>query len=142
VQILSCLVYSLLDDASLIEVIQKEESATKRKAIFREIVSRDKLINSVCYIDSDCHPFYIKIQDEETGLYGIEIMFGSKTPEQKNKRPFYWIDNHGKFRKSFIKGGRAKKFLALHDIHIKGIRITDPIDKSLFLTKHGTTRGY
>lgn len=111
-------------------------TAGQRKLVAKKLNDDYGLIDSIVYISTDSHPHYVKDIDC-LGKLGLNLLYGEKNTSQKSKRPFYWIDYHGKRRKSFHKGGTAKIYVAIDCIdRIAGRRVCDPVNPNNFLDKN------
>jgi hypothetical protein len=129
--------FSRLSKQDLINLLESGTLNTaQKKYIVSLIFTMEDLRNVVVYVDTDRHPHYIKDIDSVTGLYNLQILYGSKGPNQKSKRGFYWIDNHGKQRKSYHKHGKGKINIQKEDLErLGGVRVNNPLDLEKYKTK-------
>lgn len=108
--------FSMKNEQELL-VLLKDGSLSnfQRKIVAKKLNDDFSLMDAVVYIPTDSHPHYVK-SISETGALGLNLMYGEKTLTQKSKSGFYWVDYHGKRRKSYHKSGRAKLFLYINSI--------------------------
>jgi len=120
----------------LYKLLQDDQTnRSQRKLIIQLINDNSTLIGAVVYIPSDNHPHYIKTMDDNKNL-GLNLLYGSKEKHQKSKRSFYWIDSHGKRRKSYHKGGAPKIFIPIDKIdRVAGRRIESPKNMEIYQSK-------
>jgi|GEM_PF-4127266 len=116
-------------EEELLEYLSKNIlSKSQRKIVVKKLNDDFGLIDAIVYVPTDFHPHYVKSIKDTTNL-GLNLLYGEKKPSQNNKRVYYWIDYHGKFRKSYHKGGRPKIFVDISNIdRIAGKRVKKPVN--------------
>lgn len=119
---------TLLDDCNI--------TKHQRKIVVKKINDDFGLIDAVVYISTDKHPHYVKDINHNNEL-GLNLLYGDKTPSQKSKKSFYWVDYHGNQRKSFHKGGNPKIYICYNDIdRVAGRRVWNPLNINNYKDKN------